>query len=197
MGFHPDFTGRQNVFMSVQLLSYSVEEIAILMPEIEAFSEIGDYIDQSVRGYSSGMQVRAAFSVVTACLPDVLIIDEALSVGDAYFQHKSCDRIREFRKQGTTLLIVSHDKQAIQSICDKTILLNKGYLEMEGEPDAVIDYYNPLLPNQHHNPILVTFSDDVKPQTISGNGAVKVFSIELTKESGQRRILSMLDRMFS
>ena len=139
MGFHPDFTGRQNVLMSGQLLGYSVEEVARLMPEIEAFAEIGDYIDQHVRVYSSGMQMRLAFSVATAQRPDVLIVDEALSVGDAYFQHKSFDRIRQFNKQGTTLLIVSHDKQAIQSVCNRASLLNGGILAMQGEPEAVLD----------------------------------------------------------
>ena len=148
MGFHPEFTGRQNVYMAGQLLGHSVEEITRLMPSIEAFAEIGDYIDQPVRVYSSGMQMRLAFSVATACRPDVLIVDEALSVGDAYFQHKSFDRIREFRKQGTTLLIVSHDKQSIQSICDRAILLNKGKLAMEGEPEAVMDNYNAMLARQ-------------------------------------------------
>ncbi len=115
------------------------------MPEIEAFAEIGDYIDQPVRMYSSGMQMRLAFSVATARRPDVLIVDEALSVGDAYFQHKSFDRIRAFRKHGTTLLIVSHDKQAIQTICDRAILLDGGRLAKEGDPEAVMDFYNALL----------------------------------------------------
>jgi lipopolysaccharide transport system ATP-binding protein len=103
MGFHPDFSGRQNVVMAGQLLGLSIEEIAQLMPQIEAFADIGDYIDQPVRVYSSGMQMRLAFSVATARRPDILIVDEALSVGDAYFQHKSFDRIRQFRKEGTTL----------------------------------------------------------------------------------------------
>ncbi|MFU1923354.1 ABC transporter ATP-binding protein, partial [Klebsiella pneumoniae] len=89
-----------------------------LMPDIEAFAEIGEAIEQPVRTYSSGMQMRLAFSVATARRPDILIVDEALSVGDAYFQHKSFERIRSFRKAGTTLLIVSHDRSAIQSICD-------------------------------------------------------------------------------
>src|SRR5450759_1575130 len=150
MGFHPDFTGRQNAYMAGQLLGMSVEEIASLMSEIEAFAEIGDYIDQPVRVYSSGMQMRVAFSVATARRPDVLIVDEALSVGDAYFQHKSFDRIREFGKQGTTLLIVSHDKGAIQGICDRAILLNAGRFAMQVEPEAVMDYYNAMLAN-HQN----------------------------------------------
>ena len=94
------------------------------MPSIESFAEIGSYIDQPVRVYSSGMQVRLAFSLATAIRPDVLIIDEALSVGDTYFKYKSFERIKQFRKQGTTLFIVSYDKNAIQTICDQAILLN-------------------------------------------------------------------------
>lgn len=184
MGFHADFTGRQNAYMAGQLLGFSIEEIARLMPEIEAFSEIGDYIDEPVRVYSSGMQMRLAFSVATARRPDVLIVDEALSVGDAYFQHKSFDRIREFRKQGTTLLIVSHDKQAIQSICDGAILLDAGELAMEGEPEAVMDYYNAMLADHQNQTIKQEVRGDGKMQTISGTGEAKVANITLTDETG-------------
>ena len=145
MGFHPEFSGRQNVFMAGQLLGLSSEDIARLMPEIVAFSEIGDYLDQPVRTYSSGMQMRLAFSVATASRPDVLIVDEALSVGDAYFQHKSFERIRAFRQAGTTLLIVSHDKGAIQSICDRALLLSAGRVAKEGAPEEVMDFYNAML----------------------------------------------------
>lgn len=185
MGFHPDFTGRQNAIMAGQLLGYSVEEMAVLMPEIEAFAEIGEYIDQPVRVYSSGMQVRLAFAVATAHRPDVLIVDEALSVGDTYFQHKSFDRIREFRKQGTTLLLVSHDKAAIQSICDRAILLNAGRLAMEGEPEAVMDYYNALLAQRGGQEIKRETLDNGKTQTVSGTGEASVSSIELFDDSGQ------------
>lgn len=185
MGFHPDFTGRQNAFMAGQLLGYSVEEIARLMPEIEAFAEIGEYIDQPVRVYSSGMQMRLAFSVATAHRPDVLIVDEALSVGDAYFQHKSFDRIREFRKHGTTLLIVSHDKQAIQSICDRAILLNAGKLAMQGEPEAVMDFYNALLSETHNQYIRQVVLQDGKTQTISGNGDAEISAVGLFDEVGR------------
>lgn len=183
MGFHPDFTGRQNAFMAGQLLGYSVEDIASLMPEIEAFAEIGDYIDQPVRVYSSGMQMRLAFSVATAHRPDVLIVDEALSVGDAYFQHKSFERIREFRKQGTTLLIVSHDKGAIQSICDRAILLNAGKLAFEGEPEAVMDYYNAMLAESENQTVRHQVTDEGKVQTISGTGEVTLQEIMLLDEN--------------
>lgn len=184
MGFHPDFTGRQNVFMAGQLLGYTVEELSRLMPEIEAFADIGDYIDQPVRVYSSGMQMRLAFSVATAHRPDVLIVDEALSVGDAHFQHKSFDRIRQFRKQGTTLLIVSHDKQAIQSICDRAILLDGGQMAMEGEPEAVMDYYNALLADHQNQTIQQTAGTDGKTRTVSGTGEATVSNIALTDEAG-------------
>lgn len=179
MGFHPDFSGRQNAFMAGQLLGISSQDISRLMPEIEAFAEIGDYIDQPVRVYSSGMQMRLAFSVATAIRPDILIVDEALSVGDAYFQHKSFDRIREFRKLGTTLLIVSHDKGAIQSICDRAILLSAGQLAMEGEPEAVMDFYNAKLADQQNCNVKQIALADGKVQTISGSGEVLLDAVEL------------------
>lgn len=177
MGFHPEFTGRQNVFMAGQLLGLTVHEIAELMPEIEAFAEIGDYIDQPVRVYSSGMQMRLAFSVATARRPDVLIVDEALSVGDAYFQHKSFDRIRQFSKQGTTLLIVSHDKQAIQSVCNRAILLNASKLAMQGDPEAVMDYYNAMLADHQNQTVTQEVLADGKVQTVSGTGEALVTNI--------------------
>ena len=184
IGFHPDFTGRQNAVMAGQLLGLSSAEMETLMPSIEAFAEIGDYIDQPVRVYSSGMQMRLAFSVATAVRPDILIVDEALSVGDAYFQHKSVERIREFRKQGTTLLIVSHDKQAIQSMCDRAILLDSGRLAMEGDPEAVMDYYNAMLAERENSTVRQQILPDGKMQTISGSGGATVTSIALLNADG-------------
>lgn len=185
MGFHPDFSGRQNAVMAAQLLGLSMEDITRLLPEIEAFSEIGDYIDQPVRVYSSGMQMRLAFSVATAVRPDVLIVDEALSVGDAYFQHKSFDRIRAFRAQGTTLLIVSHDKAAIQAICDEAILLNAGRLAMQGEPEAVMDYYNAMIAEKENSTVQQATTADGRIQTTSGTGEATVSSIRLLDARGQ------------
>jgi lipopolysaccharide transport system ATP-binding protein len=186
MGFHPDFTGRQNAHMAAQLLGISVEDITRLMPEIEAFAEIGSYIDQPVRVYSSGMQMRLAFSVATAIRPDILIVDEALSVGDAYFQHKSFDRIREFRKMGTTLLIVSHDKGAIQSICDRAILLNAGKLAMVGKPEAVMDFYNAKLADHQNQSVQQEVLSDGKVQTISGTGEASITRVSLMDTRGQQ-----------
>ncbi len=184
MGFHPDFTGRQNIFMAGQLIGLGVDEIAELMPQIEAFAEIGDYIDQPVRVYSSGMQMRLAFSVATARRPDMLIVDEALSVGDAYFQHKSFDRIREFREQGTTLLIVSHDKSAIQSICNRAILLDGGRLAKEGAPEEIMDYYNAMIAERENQSVRQEQREDGKVQTISGSGEATLARIALINDAG-------------
>ena len=185
MGFHPDFTGRQNAIMAGQLLGYSVEEINRLMPEIEAFAEIGDYIDEPVRVYSSGMQMRLAFSVATAHRPDILIVDEALSVGDAYFQHKSFARIREYSKLGTTLLIVSHDKGAVQGICDRAVLLNAGRLAMEGEPEAVMDYYNAMLAERENETVRQEAAAGGKVKTISGTGEATIVDAVLQNAQGE------------
>jgi lipopolysaccharide transport system ATP-binding protein len=141
MGFHPDFTGRQNVFMAGQLLGYGVDYIASLMPEIETFAEIGDYIDQPVRIYSSGMQVRLAFAVSTATRPDILIIDEALSVGDAYFQAKCYKRINQFKEQGSTLIFVSHSPGDVVKHCERAIMLKNSRIQVDGSSRDVTNLY--------------------------------------------------------
>lgn len=185
MGFHPDFTGRQNAIMAGQLLGLSADDMRSLMPEIEAFAEIGDYIDQPVRVYSSGMQMRLAFSVATAKRPDILIVDEALSVGDNYFQHKSFDRIRAYNKLGTTLLIVSHDKGAVQGICDRAILLSGGSIAMQGSPETVMDYYNAMIAERDPANVQQVLGHDGNVQTISGTGEARVVKATLCDEDGK------------
>lgn len=142
MGFHPDFSGRQNALMAGQLIGLSVEEVQALMPAIEAFAEIGEYIDQPVRVYSSGMQVRLAFAVATAVRPDILVIDEALAVGDVFFQQKCFERIRSYCQAGTTLLFVSHAMGAVYSLCNRAILISAGRVALDSSPREVIDLYN-------------------------------------------------------
>lgn len=141
MGFHPDFTGRQNVYMGGQINGLFTEWISELMPEIESFAEIGDYIDQPLRTYSSGMQMRLAFSVATAVRPDILIVDEALSVGDAYFQAKCYQRIAHFKKQGTTLILVSHSAGDIVKHCERALLLKSGGIEIDSSSREVTNLY--------------------------------------------------------
>ncbi|WP_018988017.1 ABC transporter ATP-binding protein [Aromatoleum toluclasticum] len=145
MGFHPDFTGRQNVFMAGQLQGLTVRQLMELMPEIERFADIGDYIDQPVRVFSSGMQVRLAFAVATALRPDILIVDEALAVGDAAFQRKCFRRIEEFRAQGTTLLFVSHDVDCVKKLCSKALFLKDGCVAAFGVAKTVCDMYEKAL----------------------------------------------------
>lgn len=185
MGFHADFTGRQNAIMAGQLLGYSAEQMQLAMPAIEAFAEIGSYIDKPVRVYSSGMIVRLAFSVATAHRPDILIVDEALSVGDSYFQHKCMARIREFREHGTTLLLVSHDKLAIQQLCDRAILLSAGRVLQSGPPEAVMDYYNAMLAEHQASTIRTEQMANGKVQTVSGSGEAQIQSVELRSAAGE------------
>lgn len=185
MGFNPEFTGRQNVYHAAGLIGFNTVEIAGVMPEIEAFAEIGEYFDQPVRTYSSGMQMRVAFSVATAFRPEILIVDEALSVGDAYFQHKSFNRIREFRNQGTTLLFVSHDKGAILALCDKAILLNSGKIGVQGSPNLIMDYYNAQLLKKSDGTIQLSGSNE-STIVVSGNSKAIVKSILFYNENDQQ-----------
>lgn len=184
LGFHPDFTGRQNVYMAGQLLGYTNEEISASMQQVEDFAEIGEAIDAPVRTYSSGMQVRLAFSVATMKRPDILIVDEALSVGDIYFQHKSFGRIKEFRNQGTTLLLVSHDKAAIQAVCDKAVLLDKGKMLSMGNPEEIMDYYNALIGDNKDTNVKQTTLSNGHIQTSSGSGEAQVQEVDLLNAKG-------------
>lgn len=186
MGFHPDLTGRQNVYHSAGLMGFTPMQIDTVIDEIRAFTEIGDYFDQPIRTYSSGMQLRVAFGIVTAYRPEILIIDEALSVGDAYFQHKSLNRIREFQEQGTTLLLVSHDRGAIQAICDRAILLEKGTIIKDGDPEAVMDFYNALISERENSTVKQEVKEDGKVQTVSGTGEVRIEEINLYNEKDEK-----------
>lgn len=179
MGFHPDLTGRQNAFHAAGLMGYTREQVNAAMDWIEAFAEIGEYFDAPVRTYSSGMQMRVAFAVATAHRPDLLIVDEALSVGDSYFQHKSFDRIRTMCQQGTSLLLVSHDRSAIQAVCHRAILLDRGRVLRDGEPEAVMDYYNALIAQRGHSRLELETTAEGKVRTRSGTGEATFTAIEL------------------
>ena len=185
MGFHPDFTGRQNVYHAAGLMGFSLEQIDAVIDAIETFAEIGEYFDQPVRTYSSGMQMRVAFAVATAYRPEILIVDEALSVGDTYFQHKSFERIRQFQKEGTSLLIVSHDRGAIQAICDRAVLLEKGMVIKDGDPEMVMDFYNALIAEKENSTVKQIETENGKIQTISGTGEVTIDDISLYNSKGE------------
>ena len=141
-GMNPDLSGRQNVLFSAQLHAFDEGEIADRMGEIEAFAELGEYFDAPIRTYSSGMFVRLAFSSFIFMEPQVLIIDEALGVGDLFFQQKCFDAIMEMKSKGTTILFVSHDMGAVRRLCDRAIVLDAGRVAFEGLPDnAVTQFY--------------------------------------------------------
>jgi lipopolysaccharide transport system ATP-binding protein len=142
MGFHPEFTCRENAIMGMQLQGLASKDVITLLPSVIKFSELEDYIDLEFKRLSSGMQMRLAFSVATAVRPDILIIDEALSVGDAKFQYKSFSKIRDYKQRGTTLILVSHDTSAIRSICDRAILLEAGKVVKDGDVSSVLAKYN-------------------------------------------------------
>jgi lipopolysaccharide transport system ATP-binding protein len=184
MLFNAELTGRQNALHAAGLMGLSAEQIRRVMPDIEAFAEIGEYFDEPVRTYSTGMQVRVAFSVAVAYRPEILIIDEVLSVGDAYFQHKSFSRIREFQEQGTTLLIVSHDKTVIQNMCNRGLLLENGKLIKGGNPEEVFDFYNALIAEKEKMPVQVTLPSG-KLQTTSGSGEAKIEEVVLYNSKGE------------
>lgn len=184
MGFNGELTGRENVIHAASLMGHDLATIQSAMPQIEAFAEIGDYFDQPVRTYSSGMQVRVAFAVATFDQPDLLIVDEALAVGDSYFQHKSFRRIRALQEAGTALLIVSHDRGSIQALCSRAILLDKGEVVLDGEPEAVMDFYNALIAEREGSTIETTIRDDGRVETRSGEGQASVTRIALENALG-------------
>lgn len=188
LGFHPDYTGRQNLIMAGQLLGISNQTIMMLMDNMIDFSELGENIDQPYRIYSSGMQARLAFSIATAIRPDILIVDEALSVGDEHFQHKCFQRIREYQQMGTSLLMVSHDKNALLSTCNRLILLNQGEIFADGEPEMVFNIYNQLIANADRVPCakLNLFGRDARQSF--GSGEISLSLIDLIEEKSRKSI---------
>ncbi|HSE19971.1 MAG TPA: ABC transporter ATP-binding protein [Pyrinomonadaceae bacterium] len=144
-GFNPQFTGIENIFMNAALMGFSKAETEHLLPEIANFAEIGDFIYQPLKTYSSGMYIRLAFAAAIAVQPQILIIDEALAVGDAVFQHRCMRRIKEMQEKGTTILFVSHDPGAVRALCNHAILLNHGQKIAEGKPSDVLNRYQKII----------------------------------------------------
>jgi lipopolysaccharide transport system ATP-binding protein len=185
LGMNPELTGRENVIHSAGLMGMSQGTIHELLPAIENFAEIGKYFDQPMRTYSSGMHMRVAFSVATAIRPEILIVDEALSVGDTYFVHKCFQRIGEFRKADTTLLVVSHDPTAIQTLCDRVILMDGGRMVLDGDPQEVFDYYNALIADKENMTVRTRRSADGMVATESGTGEAVIHKLELLDAKGE------------
>jgi lipopolysaccharide transport system ATP-binding protein len=144
-GFDPEFTGVENVFMNASLTGLTRRETEKLFPAIERFAEIGDFLYQPVKTYSSGMYVRLAFAIAASVDPDILIIDEALAVGDAVFQHRCLRRLKELHESGTTVLFVSHDAAAVRALCSRAILLKAGRMVEDGKPNEVLNHYQKMV----------------------------------------------------
>jgi lipopolysaccharide transport system ATP-binding protein len=169
-GFNPDFTGRENVYLNGAILGLSRKEIDDRFAEIEAFADIGEFIDQQVKSYSSGMGVRLAFAVAINADPEILIVDEALSVGDELFQRKCFSRIEAIRQKGATILFVSHSGSAIVDLCDRAILLDGGDMLTEGEPKRVVGSYQKMLYAPIETRALIR--SQIMGNGVNGNGEI-------------------------
>jgi ABC-type polysaccharide/polyol phosphate transport system ATPase subunit len=169
-GFNPDFTGRQNVFFNCRLLGLTQSEIEERFDDIVGFSEIGDFIDQPVKTYSSGMFVRLAFSVVTQVNADILIVDEALSVGDMYFQKKCIEKMKSL-KNTTSILYVSHSIASVRNFCDRAIWIRNGNLEQDGESSSVCEAYEDSLVRR-------------QASSISNTSAKQIFNVGQERRNG-------------
>lgn len=147
-GFNMEYTGIENVYLNGTMIGFTKEEIDEKLDDILKFADIGDFVNQPVKTYSSGMFVRLAFAVAINIEPEILIVDEALSVGDVFFQAKCYKKFEEFKREGKTIVFVSHDLGSIAKYCDRVVLLNKGKKLSEGEPKPIIDMYKKVLVNQ-------------------------------------------------
>jgi len=144
-GFNPEFSGRENVFMNGALQGFSRSQIEARLDDIQAFADIGEHFERPLHTYSSGMQMRVAFAVSTAFDPDILIVDEALAVGDAFFQQRCFHRLEQFREAGGTLLFVSHDANTVKHLCNRAVLISHGTAISQSDPRTVIDLYQGLI----------------------------------------------------
>ncbi len=176
-GFNPEFTGRENVFMSAAILGLSPKEIEDRYEDIVDFSGIRDFIDQPVKTYSSGMYVRLAFSVATSVDPDILIVDEALSVGDGEFARKSFDRIRAMKEAGKTILFCSHSLYQVEAFCDRAIWLNEGKIEQIGTPAQAVVAYNNYVSHSQINAANIANSSTEILSSGAPQGTAKIVNV--------------------
>jgi lipopolysaccharide transport system ATP-binding protein len=191
-GFNPDFTGRENVYLNGAILGISRAEMERRFDDIAAFADIGPFIDQPVKTYSSGMHARLAFSVAISVDPDILIVDEILSVGDMGFQQKCLARMRRLRENGLTMLFVSHVPDAVRSVCNRALLLGEGRAIYSGSADQAVNLYLSHVREQTNREALaapgdgtpVAFRRQLNGQTRYGSGQVQIEHVELLDRDG-------------
>ncbi len=200
LGFNPEFSGRQNVYLAGGLMGFSVRELDALIPGIQEFSELGEFFDQPLRVYSSGMQARLAFAVATCVRPEILIVDEVLSVGDAAFQRKCFQRIESYLADGTALLFVSHNLEVVKTLCNQALFLREGKVAAFGSAKQVCDEYERyLFGDRNREKAHLSSISTVKPEAtkfdpslnvscemVYGNGIADIESCWLADISGRQ-----------
>lgn len=150
VGFNPELTGRENVYLNGSLLGFTHEEVDAMYDDIVKFAELEEFMDQKLKNYSSGMQVRLAFSVAIKAKGDILVLDEVLAVGDEAFQRKCHDYFQEAKRRGKTIVLVTHDMSAVREFCNRAILIDDGLIKVEGDPSEVADEYSGLFQEKHN-----------------------------------------------
>lgn len=186
-GFHPDLTGRENIFLNGSILGLGHREIKKRFDSIVEFSGIGRFVDVPIKHYSSGMQVRLGFSIATAVDPDILLIDEVLAVGDQAFQAKCLQRIGEMRREGTTLLFVSHNANAVRRLCNRAVRLEKGHLHSMGDTNEVIASYLRDVSSEQNTGISVDDSGALRAGQRWGSGLVEIVGVCFLDGQGQEQ----------
>lgn len=189
-GFHPDMSGRENIYINASIFGLTKKEIDARMQDIIEFSELGPYIDNPVRTYSSGMYMRLAFSVAINVNADVLLIDEILAVGDANFQNKCMKKLRSIKQKGTTIVIVSHSMEQIESFCDRTIWINDGKIAGDGRPEIIDRQYKEFLMDYNFKNSIEHEKKKDETQLPSedercGSGELRIDKVEILNEKNE------------
>lgn len=187
-GFNQEYNGIENIYLNGTMMGFTEKEIEQKLPDILEFADIGDYVYQPVKTYSSGMFVRLAFAVAINIDPEILIVDEALSVGDVFFQSKCYHKFEEFKKAGKTIIFVSHDLSSISKYCDRVMVLNKGDKVAEGKPKEMIDVYKQILVGQYAEDRKDAFSEEEGHHELLeyGSGEAKIIEYYVTDANGLR-----------
>ncbi|MBI2817106.1 MAG: ABC transporter ATP-binding protein [Acidobacteria bacterium] len=179
-GFNPEFTGRENVFLNGEIMGLSRQEIQKNFPHVERFAEIGKFMDRPVKTYSTGMYVRLAFAAAIHVEPEILVVDEVLAVGDAIFVNRCVRKFEELRERGLTVLLVTHDVSLVKLLCDRAMLLYRGRILAQGDPDDVVNRYNGLVLERQR-----AFEQELPPP--SADGAEEMEPLEYTYRHGDRQ----------
>jgi ABC-type polysaccharide/polyol phosphate transport system ATPase subunit len=193
-GFNPEFTGRENVFLNGEILGLSRAEVARSLPHIERFAEIGEFLDRPVKTYSTGMYLRLAFAAAIHVDPEILVVDEVLAVGDAIFVNRCVQKFEELRRRGVTVLLVTHDVGLVKLLCDRAMLLYRGRVLAQGDPNDVVNRYNGLVlerqrafaeANLSALPAAVETEQPLAYSFRHGDRQAEVVRVELLNEAGQ------------